>query len=174
MASLTSRIQGGTILGQLFDVSAVNTNGRPHRLGTRLTDDLGRTWMYGDAGEALTGQGYVVASDASFVILLLTTAIANTFPQHVGVIGTDGAPASGDDVWFCLDKPSGDTELGIRVSATANADAPLYTTSTAGELHSAVTNAPIDNVRLLTAQGGSAGVNTASEWHYMARGILGT
>ena len=161
----------GPVIGQDINVSKST---QMHDLGTLLRDKFGREFMYVIANGAVTGQGYTCAVDSSYDATLLTTAIANTLSRFMGPCATNGAPEDDDYMWLCMSKPPGDTEMGIWTAASAAADAQLYTTSTAGQLATATANAPIDNVRLLTATGGSAAVNTASEWHYMARGLAGT
>ncbi len=173
MAVLNPKATGGFIVGQDVNVSQTDI---VHDLGTRFSDHLGREFMYVRANGAVTGQGYVCAVDASYDATLLTSAIALTYSRFLVVTATNGAPADNDYMWGCLSKPPGDTELGLYVLAACTADQQLYTSATAGALDDTATSqTPIDDVRLLTAQGtAAAGVNTASEWHYMGAGLVGT
>jgi len=171
MAALTDCPVGGFVKGQSLNVSQT---GKVHDLGYTFRDRFGREHMYVRANGAITGQGYVVSIDASYDATLMTTAILNTYPNYNGVSTTNGAPADNDYCWACLEKPPGDAELGVRVSNAAAADTQLYTTATAGELDDAAGTAPVDGIRLLTAQGSAAGVNTASEWKDIRRGLVGT
>ena len=172
MAAITARFSTGLIRGTDVNVSETVPT---HGLGQRASDHLGREWIYARANGSITGQGYVVALDTNNDATLLTTAIANTLTRFIGVSGTNGAPSDDDYCWVCLSKPPGDATFGVRVTAAALADAQLYTTGTAGQLMTTTGTAPIDHVRLLTAQSTStAGQNLTSEWHYMTRGLLGT
>lgn len=171
MATLTDCPTKGFMLGQSINESRTDP---AHRLGTTFTDYFSREFYYVRANAAITGQGYVCSIDASWDCTLLTTAVADTYPIFIVVCATDGAPADNEYLWGCITNPPGATELGLRVSANCGANSQLWTTSTAGELDDATGTAPIENVKLRTAQGGSAGVNTTAQWHYMRRGLVGT
>ncbi len=163
MATLDVRAMGGFMVSQHPEEVSVR---RQHELGIDFRDQKGRVWKYAQAGEALTGQGYVAYLDASGVALLLDTTTDGENPQIVGAVGANEDVANAEYFWLCMEKPASDTEMGIRVAANAAADIDLQTTAVAGELDDAAT-AALKGARLLTAQGGSAGVNTTSEWKNM-------
>ncbi|MEE8517702.1 MAG: hypothetical protein V3S98_01090 [Dehalococcoidia bacterium] len=163
MATLDVRALGGFMVSQHPEEVSVR---RQHELGIEFKDQKGRTWKYARAGEALTGQGYVGYLDDAGDVLLIDTTTDGENPQLVGVIGANEDVADNEFFWMCMEKPASDTEMGIRVAANAAADIDLQTTAVAGELDDAAT-AVLKGARLLTAQGGSAGVNVTSEWKNM-------
>jgi hypothetical protein len=139
-----------------------------HELGATFTDQKGRVFMYAIAGEALTGQGYVVQVDASGDAEMIDAVSELMNAQNVGIVAANEDVADNEYFWMCIKKPASDTELGVFVAVSCAADRGLYATATPGVLDDVTTSFTlIRGIRILTAQPTTAAtMNTASEWNY--------
>lgn len=122
-------------------------------VGTIADGTDGAKWVYvlfGTGG--VTALGYVVVVDEDFLAVMMSNS--------VGALGDKiavgpAAALAGDYGWVQMYG----TVDAIRVSASAAANVPLASTTTAGELDDAVAN-PTKNISgmwLTTARGGTAG-----------------
>ena len=120
-------------------------------LGTQVTANDGSTWLYVQAGEALT-QYAALAIDENFQAMKLTHALASA-GQKIGFAQV--AFADNDLGWVCVNGMNISSLLLINCAA----DVPLYTQATAGYLDDAsvTSSVKLDGVVLvstITASGG--------------------
>lgn len=125
-----------------------------HEVGTKTTGNDGSEWVYvqADAG-GVTGAGYVVLIGSDFTVDMLDTGNSGgAFGEAVGV--ASAAFSASDYGWVQVYGP-----CSIRVAASANANAALNTTATAGQLDDDGTagSEDITGLILTTANGGAAG-----------------
>lgn len=165
MASILSKPSNGRVLGQLFEEAGTT---KYHELGTTIECEDGTIYMYVIAGEAITGQGYVVQADANGDAEMYDATSGAMNPVHVGICATNGAVADNEYFWMCVRKPASNATLGVRCSASCAADRGLYSSATAGQLDDTSTShVKLTGIRLLTAVGtAAAAVATASEWNW--------
>ncbi len=150
--------------GQLgVDLSAVftpSTTGYPYKtdnlqftLGQQITASDNSVWVfikYGVGGS--TGLGYVLVFDEDFLAVMMSNSVGAA-GDKIGIAAA--AAVAGDYAWTQVYG----TCDAIQVSASAAANVPLASTTTAGELDDAVAN-PTKNITgivLTTARGGTAG-----------------
>lgn len=126
------------------------TQGKAFGLGDSATGKDGGEHRYVQAGSAIT-QYDTVWIDETFTANPITKALAGTTGQ-VGVAGV--AFASADYGWVSV----AGKNVTLRVAASTNADANLWTSDTAGVLTStAATASHFPIMGLIAASAGSAG-----------------
>jgi hypothetical protein len=146
-----------------FDNEATSTTPL-FALGTIVWAAGGKCFVYVQAGEILTGDGYVVFIDNAYQALLLDTDVAATVQlgNKIGVI--DVAFADNDYGWAQVYGP-----CGIRTEQDAAANVLLAATGDAGQVDDAGAGPGglyIEGMFLHTATGGADAVNTSGELNW--------
>lgn len=173
MAANVSKIRNLILGPASLDVA---TTTQYFDIGQTCMDSDGCVFEYGCAGEALTGQSYVVWRTSSAATWsLITTTLAAT-GGYGGGVATNAAVASGSYFWVCVRKPPGaatrNTVLGLRTDANVAADIVLQASSTSGQLVASTLTSSVrmHSVGLQTATPTTAAAtNTSAWWDYFGR-----
>lgn len=143
----------GSLLGANFGSTSTDAKFAP---GQMAVGTNGSVWMYVQASTTLSQYDCAVV-DSSFKANPITTALT-TAGRSIG--WPQVAAAASEYVWIAL---QGRT-INIRVASSCAANAPLYTTATAGVLDDAAANNLINNVKVVTTQASTTGLAGAAAY----------
>lgn len=127
----------------------------PHVPGTRGKDNQGREYVFCTTAAAQTAGDVVMLPLAQAATPTPLTTAAALYNRQVGVVAsTFAANAAFTGFWAQV---QGQAFVGIRTSAAAAINVPLYTTATPNALDDTVTSSNlVRGITLTTATGGAA------------------
>lgn len=163
MATITSKPSGNTILAQHWDLQSSTAR---YPVGLEIPSDDGCVFKYMLAGEALTGQSYVIIENATTGVWSLATETLALAGGLLGVVATNGAVTNAYYFWGCIVKPSHVTTFGVRTDANVAASRNLKVSGTSGQLVAGTTTESVvlSGVGLRTATPTTAAATNTACW----------